>query len=301
MIVIPRTLTYIGIGFLLAGVLSTAWACAQKPKNTWPNPANKVWVVAHRADWRYAPENSLAGIQHCIDLGVDMVEIDVQATADGSLILMHDRTIDRTTTGTGRVSQWSLDSLRSIHLKNGYGLATHHTVPTLEEAFRTCQGKIAVMVDKGYRYIPQIYAMAQKLGMAQQIYFEGDVTVAALAQRYPSLMHKIQYMPRVGEDTKNRTHYLEEFNTHVQPPVYIVSFQHDDAAVLKQIPAWHTQHVRAMAASLWDQACAGHTDDVSLHNPAQGWQWLIQHGFTAICTDRPAALLQYLRETHHHL
>ena len=63
-------------------------------------PAEKsILVVSHRADWRNAPENSLQAIQNCIDMGVDMVEIDLKRTKDGHLILMHDKTIDRTTTG----------------------------------------------------------------------------------------------------------------------------------------------------------------------------------------------------------
>ena len=60
------------------------------------NPDNKeITVVAHRADWRYAPENSLAAIESSIRLGADVVELDVQKTKDGQLILMHDKTLDR--------------------------------------------------------------------------------------------------------------------------------------------------------------------------------------------------------------
>ena len=58
-------------------------------------------VVSHRADWRNAPENSLQGIRNCIDMGVDMVEIDLKKTKDGHLVVMHDKTINRTMTGKG--------------------------------------------------------------------------------------------------------------------------------------------------------------------------------------------------------
>ena len=51
---------------------------------------NSVLVVAHRGDWRYAPENSLAAIENVIKMGCDVVEIDIQKTKDGHLILMHD-------------------------------------------------------------------------------------------------------------------------------------------------------------------------------------------------------------------
>ena len=64
-------------------------------------------VVAHRGDWRYAPENSIAAIEHSIDVGVDVVELDLQMTKDSVLIVMHDGTLNRTTTGKGKVNEWT--------------------------------------------------------------------------------------------------------------------------------------------------------------------------------------------------
>ena len=54
-------------------------------------------AVAHRADWRNYPENSLLAIQSCIDMGVDVVELDVKLTSDGVVVLSHDGSISRCT------------------------------------------------------------------------------------------------------------------------------------------------------------------------------------------------------------
>src|SRR4051812_7360492 len=98
------------------------------------DPLNKeVLIAAHRGDWRNAPENSIAAIKYAVAIGVDIVEIDVKKTADGQLVIMHDDKIDRTTTGKGRVSDYTLDSLKKFYLKNGLGIPTHHRIPTLEE------------------------------------------------------------------------------------------------------------------------------------------------------------------------
>lgn len=67
-----------------------------------------VLVVSHRGDWRNAPENSLQAFQNCIDMGVDMVELDLKKTKDGELILMHDNTLNRTTNGTGKPEDYTL-------------------------------------------------------------------------------------------------------------------------------------------------------------------------------------------------
>ena len=113
------------------------------------NPSeNNVLVIAHRGDWRHAPENSLQAIENCIAMGVDIVEIDVRPTKDGELVLMHDEKIDRTTTGKGYVWDWPLDSLKKLYLRNGANHPTHHKIPTLEEAMMAAKGKIMVNLDK---------------------------------------------------------------------------------------------------------------------------------------------------------
>ena len=76
-----------------------------------------VLVAAHRGDWRNYPENSLEGINSAIEMGVDIVELDLQCTKDSVLILMHDNTLDRTTTGKGNVSKYTLDEIRKLNLK----------------------------------------------------------------------------------------------------------------------------------------------------------------------------------------
>lgn len=78
---------------------------------------SSVIVVAHRGDWRNFPENSLEAIDNAVRMGVDIVELDVKKTKDGELILMHDRALDRTTTGKGLVSEATLDYIRGLKLK----------------------------------------------------------------------------------------------------------------------------------------------------------------------------------------
>ncbi len=94
---------YIAILLLLASVP----LCAQKQnvntiiqelKNT---NSNSILVIAHRGDWRNAPENSILAIEKAVAMGVDIIEIDIQKTRDGQLVLMHDETVDRTTNGKG--------------------------------------------------------------------------------------------------------------------------------------------------------------------------------------------------------
>ena len=129
---------------------------------------DEVLVVSHRGDWRNAPENSLQAIQNCIDMGVDMVEVDLKKTKDGHLILMHDKTLNRTTTGKGKPEDYTLAELKEMRLKNGAGHKTRHQIPTFEECMLLCKGKIMVNVDKGYDYFKEAYAILKKTGTVNQ-------------------------------------------------------------------------------------------------------------------------------------
>ena len=112
--------------FCIAAFLIAVVSCAEAPLDRAEQlrdmilngTSDYVIVVAHRGDWREVPENSIASIEHSIATGVDVVEVDLQMTKDSVLVLMHDETVDRTTTGTGRVADFILDSLQRLNLKH---------------------------------------------------------------------------------------------------------------------------------------------------------------------------------------
>ena len=82
------------------------------------NPSDpSVLVASHRGDWRNACENSLEAIENAINMGVDIVEIDLARTKDGQLILMHDDKVDRTTTGKGWVKDLTLEEIKELRLQ----------------------------------------------------------------------------------------------------------------------------------------------------------------------------------------
>lgn len=87
----------------------------------------RVQVIAHRGGRSYAPENTLAAFRQAIQMRVDGLEFDVQMTKDGTLVVMHDDTVDRTTNGTGRVADLTLDAIRRLDAGQG------EKVPTLQE------------------------------------------------------------------------------------------------------------------------------------------------------------------------
>lgn len=109
---------------------------------------DKVWVVAHRAntgEGQY-PENSIETMESCIANDVDIIEIDVRETIDGHFVIMHDKTVDRTTSGTGNVGDMTLEEVKQLLLVHNNDTTTYK-VPTLEEVFRIIKGKVLVDLD----------------------------------------------------------------------------------------------------------------------------------------------------------
>jgi len=90
-----------------------------------------IW--AHRGASAKAPENTLAAFQLAHEMGADGVELDVQLTADGHVVCIHDETLDRTTTGRGPVVERTLREVKTFDASDGREGFTCEAVPTLEE------------------------------------------------------------------------------------------------------------------------------------------------------------------------
>lgn len=88
---------------------------------------NMPIVIAHRGASAYEPENTLRAVRHALNLGAPAIEVDVRRVKDRELVIMHDETVSRTTDGTGRVADLSLEELRQLDAGLG------ERVPTLRE------------------------------------------------------------------------------------------------------------------------------------------------------------------------
>ncbi|MDD6254015.1 MAG: glycerophosphodiester phosphodiesterase family protein, partial [Bacteroidales bacterium] len=163
------------------------------------NPASKnVVVISHRGDWRNFPENSIPAIESVIRMGVDVMELDLKMTKDSVLVLCHDRTIDRTTNGKGKVSDFTLDSLRTFRLKRAHGVTTDTLrMPTLREALECCKDRIVVNVDQGYEFYDQVLAITEELGVTGQILIKGKRPLAEVAAKMAEHQNNMMYMPIV--------------------------------------------------------------------------------------------------------
>lgn len=101
----------------------------------------RVLRIGHRGAAGHAPENTLAAVRKGIELGVDFVEIDVRRTADGALVAVHDRTVNRTTRGKGEVAACTVRELTALDAGNG------QRIPTVEEVLEIAAGRTGLMLE----------------------------------------------------------------------------------------------------------------------------------------------------------
>ncbi|MBP3370663.1 MAG: hypothetical protein J6L85_07915 [Clostridia bacterium] len=102
--------------------------------NYWNQSKNNIYVAAHRGWSEKYPENTMLAYRKAAELNVDQIEIDVRVTKDGQLVIIHDETVDRTTNGSGRVENMTLEEIRALDAGSWKGAEfAGERVPTFDE------------------------------------------------------------------------------------------------------------------------------------------------------------------------
>lgn len=255
-------------------------------------PDDKVMVVSHRADWRDAPENSVWAIRKAIEKGADMVEIDLALTKDSVLILMHDKTIDRTTTGKGKPSDYTLKEIKEFYLRDGLGVKTQMKVPTLEEALDETQGKILVNLDKAFDFIELVHPILKKRNMFDEVLFKGSETYKEFDRKYGHLKTEIHFMPIVRLNLKEGWGKINEYTENYKVYGFEFTVGETEENLIDFYPL-RKKNIKVWVNSLWPHHNAGNNDDVALENP-NVYQWYIDRKVNIIQTDRIPELVSFL-------
>lgn len=136
----------------------------------------KVW--AHRGASGYAPENTLEAFQMAVDMGADGVELDVQLTKDGKLVVVHDETIGRVSNGQGWVKDYTLSELKQFNFNKTHVEFTNAKIPTLEEVYSLLKNtdlfinvelKTGVVFYEGIE--KQVLALARKMNVEDRVLY----------------------------------------------------------------------------------------------------------------------------------
>jgi len=300
---------------------------AQTILELWHNADDPtVLVVAHRGvhagersgrrynDRTTLPENSIASIEAAIAIGCDMIEVDVRRTKDGRFVLLHDTTLDRTTTGSGRVDEATLADLAKLRLLDIDGVHTEHRIPTLEAALEACRGRILINLDKTGRHTAACLAIAERMGVADHVVLKGRPREMPLgdwlADRDLSPLGKTQgqgvasFMPIAAFEANSPAQVEAKLAALLLAgpdapnwPAIEVCFDGADAGdrLIDAARQATDGRTRFWMNSLWDSISGGRSDDRAVDDPEAVWGWMVDRGVTVIQTDEPHRLLEFLR------
>ncbi|ASZ14725.1 glycerophosphodiester phosphodiesterase family protein [Chitinophaga pendula] len=272
------------IFLLLSFLFSITFAKAQDNRlpaitKAFHDKSSKVIMIAsHRGAHLEAPENSIAAFKKAIEIGIDIIELDVRCTKDGVPVVMHDKSVDRTTSGKGLVHNMTLAQIKQLRLKHN-GTVTEEKVPTLEEALTLAKGKIMIDLDIKSTDCPEaLINTVNKTGMVSQcLYFLSESDHLEYLKSYaPTSMVLF------------RTHSAKEAeqilrNTSIEA-IHIDESHHNDTTI---------QFIKSKGARVWVNALGDIDKDAAGGNTA-AFEEVLKHGANIIQTDQPALLKAYL-------
>ncbi|NLS00967.1 glycerophosphodiester phosphodiesterase family protein [Rhizobium sp. P38BS-XIX] len=258
-----------------------------------------ILTIAHRGLWSAAPENSLAAIRAAAEIGVEFVEIDTQSTADGHLVVIHDKTLDRTTTAQGIVGASSFAAIRDARLRVGSGgtaaAASDERVPTLEEALEEARGRIFVNIDTKFPdQLPMVIAAVRRLGAEDHVIIKSDVQPQSGS--FPVLNEdwfgSIPHMPMFRVRPQKFADDLRMIEP-LRAPMIEVKFA-DIADLAAGREELDRQNIRLWINTLDVSHNLEFNDSRALKDPDGVWGALIAAGVGAIQTDTNVEFKQWL-------
>ena len=265
-------------------------------------------VVGHRGCWQQAPENSLIAIQRCIDKGVDVVEIDVRQTKDGELVLLHDKTLDRTTTLTGMLADKTYSDIASGRLRMREGgvaeMITSEKIPTLKEALNLAKNQILINLDvKDDIYVP-VFELLEATQTTHQVLMKMRSLRSTDGLLELPFMGVTKFMPILGECDARAVrdnlvcadNLAEEVSAFadLEPIAYEAVFT-NLSYLLNGVEAVKQQNARLWVNTMGPKYAAGLSDKEALNDPDGNWGRLVALGADMIQTDQPERLVEYLQ------
>lgn len=293
--------------FILLGLLALLSSCSPKYTNKaekvvaeMHDPASKyVVVVAHRGDWRNYPENSIPAIESAISMGVDIVELDLKLTKDSVLVLSHDDTANRTTTGKGLISTMTLDSLKGFNLRYVNGVKSKYKMPTLKEALEVCKDRISVNIDQGYQFYDLVLAITEELGVTDQILIKGKKMLSEVKEKTGEHEHNMMYMPIIDIQTTRGAELFRQYMEAGEVPLaYEVCFSKLDDVAEDCCKRVVESGSKLWINTLWPSLNGGYDDNAAFESgdPDSVYGVLLDLGTSIIQTDRPEMLIKYLEK-----
>ncbi|GAA0328282.1 glycerophosphodiester phosphodiesterase [Bacillus carboniphilus] len=258
---------------------------------------DKPLVIAHQGGALLAPSNTMVAFENAVDLDVDVLEFDIHITKDGQLVVIHDPTVDRTTDGTGKVEDMTLEELKKLdagyYFKDVNGDFPFRdqgiTIPTVEEVFSAFPSMPMMIEIKDDNPPERLEEISQKLWALIQKYNMADQTlVASFDQNIIEMFQKVsKNQVALGGGRGEAKPFVISSMLSMQP-IYnpkVQAFQlplKDGKINLSKPYIVENAHKRGMEVYYW-----------TINDP-KVMETLVKQGADGIITDRPDLLIDVL-------
>ena len=268
------------------------------------NNNGRVLSAARAGYPRLYPEDSLTGLRYCVENGVDIISVTVQQTKDKGLVLLEDATIDRMLvdrstgeSGKGKVSSYTLEELQNnFYLRDGHGgskKATKETVPGLHDALELTRNSVMLYITNGFQYAETINDVAKGLNACDVVILGGATSADDI---------KI-FVDHTGTPICHITSNFVDGTTEGAPRNFIketldagadavnLATDKDYSAIFKSSTTKRFEDAgRGMVSATTFATSGEHVDRI------EGWQELIEAGYSIIETDYPKELSVYIKD-----
>lgn len=195
---------------------------ARQPEQTGNDPGIRdVLISAHRGGPAPGyPENALETLQHTVaEIPGVMVEVDVRATKDNRLVLLHDETLERTTTGTGKLDALTFDEVADYRLVDSKGTVTNFTIPHFRDVLEwASDADVYLSLDvKGRELFKPVIDLVNEYGMANR------VEIITYSLQAAEQVHRIDEDIHISSSIRNQRE-LDEYRRSGLPPEKIAAF-----------------------------------------------------------------------------
>ena len=244
-------------------------------------PGEPAFIAGHRGDRASAPENTMPALQAAFASRLEFVEIDVQLTADGVPVLMHDETVDRTTDGSGAVSELTLEQVRALDAGSWYAPEFAGTrVPLFDEFLDAVAGnrQKALVELKGFWTPEGLRTVLDAIylrGVQNRIVFASFnlTTIAHLADTAPAIPRVI-----IKRDLPSDPVSLARYYGAIAVITTPTSLENDPHAVTRM----HDAGLGVLVYTL---------------NSEKRWSEALAYGVDGIITDKPSKLDGWIAAT----
>ncbi len=248
-------------------------------------PGGRTQVIAHRGVSGTAPENTRVAVRRAIEVGADMVEIDVGLTRDGHVVVLHDATLDRTTDGRGRLAEATLEQVRRLDAGAWFSPEfAGETVPTLAEVLDLVRGRILLNVEIKGEAVTDTAAggvVDKVLRLVRERRMESGVILSSFSPT------ALRHARRLDPGVRTASLYNSEVHAGMGP-----------LEVMTEVGASGFNLSSKQLTARILQLCHAHRRPVAVYTVNQEKQMrrLIEMGVDAIFTDHPERLLRVLAE-----